>query len=133
MEYAQLLQQWKASCALEKLANKTGDDGGDGGEQPEWTKVGGMNQNPGAGATGDDAPKLNVIKMSTDSLDQSGFGGGSCMGFASGGGGGEISSGFMATLASPPAMWCNYIAMVKAIFILIGACASVFILAKGAG
>lgn len=132
-EHAQLIQQWKAACALDKLANKTGDGGSDDGQQPEWTKVGGMNQDPGAGATSGDAPKLNVIKLSTDSLDQSGFGSGSCIGFAGGGGGGEISSGFMATLASPPAMWCNYIAMVKAIFILVGACASVFILAKGAG
>lgn len=131
-EHAQLIQQWKAACALDKLANRTGDGGGDDGQQPEWTKVGGMNQDPGAGATSGDAPKLNVIKMSTDSLDQSGFGGGSCIGFAAGGGSG-ISSGFMQTLASPPPLWCNFIAMVKAVFILVGACASVFILAKGAG
>lgn len=129
-EHAQLIQQWKAACALEKLANKSGDGDGDG-SQPEWTKVGGMGQNPGSGETAQDAPKVHNKKFDTGDLDQSGFGGGSCIGFASGGGQG-VSSGFLATLASPPPIWCNYIGALKAIFILCGAVASVFILARSA-
>ena len=126
--HAQLIQQWKAACALEKLSNKGGD--GDGG-QPEWTKVGGMGQNPGSGETAEDAPKVHNKKFDTGDLDQSGFGGGSCIGFASAGGQG-VSSGFLATLASPPPIWCNYISALKGIFILCGAVASVFILARSA-
>lgn len=128
-EYAQLIQQWKAACALEKLASKTGDDGD--GSQPEWTKVGGMNQNPGAGEQSGDKPKLNEKKVSTDDLDQSGFGGGSCIGFAAGGGQG-VSAGFLQTLASPPPLWCNFILALKGVFILIGAVVSVFIISRGA-
>lgn len=127
-EYAQLIQQWKSACALEKLANKSG---GDDGGQPEWTKVGGMNQNPGAGEGSGDAPKLGEKKFNTDNLDQSGFGGGSCVGFAVGSSSG-VMSGFMQTLASPPPFWCNFIAVLKAVFILVGAVASVFIISKGA-
>lgn len=127
-EHAQLIQQWKAACALDKLANKSG---GDDGGQPEWTKVGGMSQNPGAGERSGDAPKLGERKFSTDDLDQSGFGGGSCVGFAVGSSSG-VMSGFMETLASPPPFWCNFIAVLKAVFILVGAVASVFIISKGA-
>lgn len=127
-EHAQLIQQWKAACALDKLANKSG---GDDGGQPEWTKVGGMNQNPGAGEGSGDAPKLGEKKFSTDDLDQSGFGGGSCVGFAAGSSSG-VMSGFMQTLASPPPLWCNFIAVLKAVFILVGAVASVFIISRGA-
>lgn len=129
-EHAQLIQQWKSACALEKLANKTGDGGGDDG-QPEWTKAGGMNQDPGKGQNAGDEPKLNTMKFNTSDLDQTGFGGGSCIGFA-GGDGGQLVSGFMSVLASPPPFWCNFIAMVKAVFVLVGTVAAVVITAKGA-
>lgn len=37
MEYSQLLQQWKAACALEKLSNQTG--GGTGGSDPNVARI----------------------------------------------------------------------------------------------
>ncbi|PUE91339.1 hypothetical protein C7T87_24165 [Xanthomonas hortorum pv. hederae] len=129
MEYNSMLFQWRSACAAEKLLAKGTGDGGSNGEQPAWTKVVGMSQDPGAGASPNDT-KLGTNKVSTDDLDQSGFGGGQCIGFASGGGGTGISSGFTQTMASPPAIWCNYINAVKGIFIFIGAVASVVILAK---
>lgn len=129
VEVTSLHMQWRSACAAEKLLAKTNGEG-DGG-QPEWTKVGGMNQNPGAGEQASDKPKLNDKDVNTDDLDQSGFGGGSCIGFAGGGGSG-ISSGFLQTMASPPAFWCTFIAILKGAFVLIGAIASVIIIAKGA-
>ncbi len=132
LEYSQLLMQWRTACALEKLK---GGEGGDGA-QPEWTKVGGMSQNPGDGASADDTKVLSVKRVSVDSLDQTGFGGGgSCIGFAGGGGGGSggsgVSSGFMEVLASPPAIFCNYIALIKAVIITMAAVTCGFILVSG--
>lgn len=127
MEYNSMLFQWRSACAAEKLLAKSGDSAGTG--QPDWTKVGGMSQDPGSGAAAGDT-KITTNKITGDDLDQSGFGGGQCIGFASGGGGTGVSSGFTQTMASPPAIWCNYIGAVKGIFILIGSVASVIILAK---
>ncbi|WP_407071248.1 hypothetical protein [Xanthomonas arboricola] len=128
VEYSSMLFQWRSACAAEKLLAKSGDGAGSTG-QPEWTKVGGMSQDPGAGESAGDT-KITTNKITGDDLDQSGFGGGQCIGFASGGGGTGVSSGFTQTMASPPAIWCNYIGAVKGIFILIGSVASVIILAK---
>lgn len=73
MEYASLLMQWRTACATEKLAGGKGSD--NSGDQPAWTKVNGMSQDPGAGATADDTKVLTTNKLSTDDLDTSGFGG----------------------------------------------------------
>ncbi|KKY06175.1 hypothetical protein NY99_22530 [Xanthomonas phaseoli pv. phaseoli] len=129
VEYASMMFQWRTACASEKLLAMGNGNGGTDGEQPAWTKVGGMSQDPGAGASAGDTT-ITTNKITGDDLDQSGFGGGQCIGFAAGGGGTGISSGFTQTMASPPAIWCNYITAVKGIFIVIGAVASVIILAK---
>lgn len=128
LEYSGLLMQWRTACATEKLA--LGGGQGEGG-QPDWTKVGGMNTDPGLGSSPDDTKVLTSKKFSTSDLDQSGIGGGgSCIGFASGGGGG-MASGFMESLAAPPAFFCNYILAIKGVIILFGALTSVFILSRG--
>lgn len=52
MEYAQLLQQWRATCALEKIAAKgdgTGGGGGDAGVVDLLTGPGSINSNAGGG------------------------------------------------------------------------------------
>jgi hypothetical protein len=124
--------QWRTACAVEKLAGRTADAPGAEG-QPEWTKVGGMSTDPGAGSSPDDTKVLTSKTMSVSDLDQSGIGGGgSCIGFVSGGGsGGQLASGFMSAMASPPPFFCNYIGWIKAAIILIAAAASVMILARG--
>ncbi|WP_146096155.1 hypothetical protein [Xanthomonas arboricola] len=129
VEYSSMMFQWRSACAAEKLLAQGNGNGGSEGEQPSWTKVAGMSQDPGAGAAAGDT-KITTNKINADDLDQSGFGGGQCVGFASGGGGAGVSSGFTQTMASPPAIWCNYISAVKGIFVLIGSVASVIILAK---
>lgn len=127
-EHAQLIQQWKAACALDKLANKSG---GDDGGQPEWTKVGGMNQNPGSGELASDKPAVGEKSFNTDDLDQSGFGGGSCIGLATVSGQGVVGSSYAQTFASPPAAWCNFISNLRASLIIISAALSCFIIARG--
>lgn len=131
MEYAGLLMQWRTACAAEKMAGQ-GNNGGDG-SQPEWTKVGGMNTDPGAGASPDDTKVLTTKQIGIGDLDQSGIGGGgSCMGFVGGGGGGGIASGLVQVMASPPAFFCNFIGQIKAVIILFASVTSVFILSRGA-
>lgn len=132
LEYSQLLQQWRASCTLDKLLAK---DGGSGeGGQPEWTKVGGMSQNPGAGENPDDAPRLRERELSLSDLDSGGFGGGggSCPALiTTGAGSGFLSGPFVSALASPPSGWCTFIGGIYAVMALSGAIAAVFIVAKG--
>ena len=129
MEYAGLLMQWRTACATEKLAGQ-GNGGGDAG-QPEWTKVGGMNTDLAAGSSPDDTSVLTVKKVSMNDLDQSGIGGGgSCIGFASGGGQG-MASGVTDVFAAPPAFFCNHIAYIKALIILLASCGAAVILARG--
>lgn len=130
VEYAQLIQQWKTACALEKLAAGGATDPGDTSGQPDWTKVTGMSQDPGAGASADDTKILKDKTLSPNDLDQSGFGGGSCMGFVSGSVGGDLANGFAADLLNPPAFWCNYVAAIKAVMILLGAVAASYILSR---
>ncbi|WP_313244256.1 hypothetical protein [Stenotrophomonas rhizophila] len=128
LEYSGLLMQWRTACAVEKLAQGTG--GGDG-SQPAWTSVAGMSQDPGAGATANDTKVLTVKKLNVDDLDQSGFGGGGgCIGFVAGGGTG-MASGFAQSLASPPAYFCSYIALIRAVLILSAAVTSAYILTSG--
>lgn len=124
--------QWRTACALEKLAAGDGN-GGTGNGQPDWTKVTGMSQDPGAGASQNDTKVLTSKKLGPQDLDQSGFGGGgSCIGFAQGGGQG-LSAGFTAVLASPPAIWCDYISTIRYILLTFAAVGASFMLAKGVG
>ncbi|HHZ21265.1 TPA: hypothetical protein HH295_02315 [Xanthomonas vasicola pv. zeae] len=133
VEYASMMFQWRSACAAEKLLAMGNGNGGSNGDQPAWTKVGGMSQDPGAGASADDTKVLTTKKISTDDLDQSGFGGGgSCPGFEAASGG-VIASAYSATFASPPPMWCTFIARLRAGLIVVSACVSVFILARGVG
>lgn len=128
LEYSGLLMQWRTACATEKLAQ---GNNGNGGAQPEWTKVGGMSTDPGAGSSPDDLKVLTTKTLSVSDLDQSGIGGGgSCMGFASGGSNG-ITSGFMSAISTPPPFFCQYIAQIKALIITIAAVAAAVILARG--
>lgn len=131
LEYSSLLMQWRTACATEKaltLANNGGSEGG----QPDWTKVGSMSQDPGVGASPDDTKVLSVKKLSVDDLDQSGIGGGGggCIGFAASGGTG-MGAGFAQAMASPPAFFCTYIGVLKAICILGASVVSVMILVSG--
>ncbi|MFN6509625.1 hypothetical protein, partial [Xanthomonas translucens] len=128
MEYSQLLMQWRTACATEKLLTK-GNTNPESG-QPEWTKVGGMSQDPGAGANPSDTNVLTVKHVSTDDLDRSGFGGGACIGFGNAGSG-AVSRAIGSTFAAPPPMWCDYMARLKAGLIIVASCVAVFILTRG--
>lgn len=132
LEYSGLLMQWRTACAAEKLAQASGNGNGSDGAQPAWTMVGGMSQDPGAGSSANDTKVLSVKKLSVDDLDQSGIGGGGggCIGFAAVGGS-DMGAGFAQAMASPPAFFCNYIAVLRAICILGAAVVSVFILVSG--
>lgn len=129
LEYSSLLQQWRTACHLETLLGRQGGTGD--GQQPGWTKVDGMSQNPGQGETGDDQPRLNEVAIDANSLDQSGLGGGGSCAAIMTASGGQLSAGFASFLASPPPMFCNWINMIKAIVILVAAVTSCFILARG--
>ena len=128
LEVAQLVQQWRTACAVESL--KTVPGGGNG-EQPEWTKVGGMSQDPGQGSQPGDEPHVETITTSLSNLDQSGLGGGGTCAPLMPGGGGQLSSAFAQNLASPPPVFCDFIALIKAIVILSASVACAYILAKG--
>jgi len=131
LEYSGLLMQWRTACAAEKLAQSSGNGNGSDGSQPAWTMVGGMSTDPGAGSSPDDLKVLTTKTLSVSDLDQSGIGGGgSCMGFASGGSNG-ITSGFMSAISTPPPFFCQYIAQIKALIITIAAVAAAVILARG--
>ncbi len=127
---AQLIQQWRATCALEKL--REGSGSGDAG-QPEWTKVTGMSQNPGEGQTPGDVAGVDDREIGVSDLNSSGWlgGGGSCPSFAGLASGSELSSAFMQDLVNPPAIWCNYIAMARAVILLLAAIAAVYIVSRG--
>lgn len=131
MEYAQLLQQWRGTCALEKIAK--GEKGDDGDDQPGWTKVDGMNQDSGHGQTADHVKGVQTRTLSTNDLDSSGWlgGAGSCPAIMGGGGGQGLGGSFAQALASPPAYFCNFIGMMAAIVMIGGAYAAAYILAKG--
>lgn len=131
LEYAQLLQQWRASCALERLIAKTGAGTGTDA-QPEWTKANGMNQDAGQGASPNDT-NVFAPPETVDGSDLNGSafvgGGGSCIGLPNSGAG-AISNGFMRNLNAPPAFWCNLIQIAGGIIALFGLITSVYILAR---
>lgn len=127
LEMAQLMQQWKTACALEKLVAGEGD--GAGG-QPLWTRVDGMGQDPGAGEGEGDAPRVREgAVIDGSNLDQSGFtGGGSCSGFNIAGDG--IFAGLAQSLNVPPSFWCQGIDWFKVIFVLLNMIGAIFFLAS---
>lgn len=130
LEYAQLLQQWRATCTLEKLNAKTA---GNGDGQPEWTKVNGMNQDPGQGSRPGDTNIFAPTEVVDGSkLDATAFvgGGGSCPGIPTPGSAGPLLTGFMAMASSPPVFWCNFISMCGAMIALFGLISSIYILAR---
>ena len=131
MEYAQLLQQWRGTCALEKIAKGEKGEGED--KQPGWTKVDGMNQDPGAGQNPDDVKGVQTRRLSTGDLDSSGWlgGAGSCPAIMAGGAGNGIGSSFAQALASPPGWFCNFVAGMAAIIMMIGAVTAGYILSRG--
>ncbi len=135
LEYAQLLQQWRAACALERMApSRSSDPGQDTSDkQPSWTRVDGMNQDPGAGQTSDDIRGVRTKTISTDSLDASGWlgGVGSCPSLVSGAASNGIGAAFAQSLASPPAWFCNFIGAMAAIIMTIASVAAGYILSRG--
>lgn len=131
LEYSQLLMQWRSTCALEKLA---GEKNGEGeGEQPGWTKVDGMNQDPASGSNGSDNPHLETRTLSTSDLDTGGWlgGAGSCPAIMSAGGGSGMGSAFAQALASPPGYFCDFIGMMASIVLIGAAVVSSFIISRG--
>ncbi len=122
-----------ASIVLQrKIACKQGEQGNQGnGDQPEWTKVNGMSQDPGKGGTDSDIPGINEVNVTADTLDQSGFGGGACVGFVAASSGSGVSSGFTQSLATPPAFFCDYIGWLKLAIITGAAIYSVITISKG--
>lgn len=126
LDYAILLTTWRTACALETA--KDGIVGNEG--QPEWTKVAGMSQNPGEGEGPGDTAGVTSVAWSPESLDGSGWIGGSAIGIAPGGGG-VLASGYLAVFANPPAIWVEYIAWIKAILIALTALGCAFFLARG--
>ncbi|MCC8468818.1 hypothetical protein [Xanthomonas phaseoli] len=116
-----------------KIACKTGDSNGNqgDGEQPAWTKVNGMSQDPGKGGSNSDIPGINEVQVTADTLDQSGFGGGACVGFVAASSGTGVSSGFTQSLATPPAFFCDYIGWLKLAIITGAAIYSVITISKG--
>lgn len=129
LEYAQLLQQWRTSCALEKLAGASG--GGDAG-QPGWTKVDGMNQDPSQGSGAGDEPALGSFDIDGEGIEQGSIvgGGGSCPALGASGTGALVDN-LVAMVNNPGGAWCQYIAGVYSILILFGMASAIFIMAKG--
>lgn len=90
MEYAQLLQQWRGSCAMQKLAgtvqnggiNVVGGGGSGGGDgngngQPDWTENPGNGEHD-TGAEGNPGDAFGEEQeIGADGLDTSGYGWGS--------------------------------------------------------
>lgn len=119
MEYSQLLQQWRASCALQDLAANGEDNGNDGDAdgdgQPDWTEADGMNQDPGSGSDPTDTDVWEERTIDGSSLDSSGWVGGfgSCPAIPSGGGSG-IAADFLTEM---PGQWCEYVAAIAAILL----------------
>lgn len=123
---ANILLQRKIACKADGGGGNQGD-----GQQPEWTKVNGMSQDPGKGGSDSDIPGISTVQVNADALDQSGFGGGACVGFVAAGSGTGVSSGFTQTLASPPAFFCDYIGWLKLAIITGAAIYSVIVISKG--
>lgn len=129
VEYASLIQQWRTACAVEKLAGgATGE-----GEQPSWTRVDGMSQDPGAGQTASDTEGVQTSTLSTSDVDSSGWLGGlgSCPALVSAPSGTTIGGSFAQALASPPSWFCNFVGAMAGIILLVASIAAATILARG--
>lgn len=130
MEYSSLLFQWRTACALEKLSD-SGSGTGDG-DQPAWTKVTGMSQDPGEGAVSGDEPILRERSFSTSDINTSGVvgGGGSCPALNASGSG-VLSAHVAASANDLGPAWCQWIAGLYTLFLLFGAISSLTIMLKG--
>lgn len=130
IEYAQLIQQWRTSCALMNIANGTGDIPG-AGSQPDWTKTGNMTQNPGEGAGQGDTEVWDSRTVDGSSLNTSGWlgGGGSCPSFSFAAGGGEYSSAFLTHIVNPPPFWCDMVQWIYAMVLTFATVGGIYILA----
>lgn len=130
MEYAQLMQQWRTACAVEKLASKTGEDGGPVGDAnkngvADVLEGTGNVSDPGDGKSDVDGAKRFGIGVSTDRLDKENiFGSGSCpeppsfqiMGFS---------------IANDFPYWCQAMAILRALVLMFGAFYALKILIGG--
>lgn len=125
LDYAVLLTTWRTACALEGMKDGTPGEGG----QPAWTRVDGMSQDGGAGQTEADLQGVQEQEW-TNQTDSSGWIGGSAIGIGPGGGG-VLASGFLSVLASPPAIWVEYIAWIKMILISLTAVSCAFFIGRG--
>ncbi|MGE4340293.1 MAG: hypothetical protein AB7E55_30725 [Pigmentiphaga sp.] len=90
-----------------------------------------MSQIPGAGEVAGDTPTVGEKEFSTSDLDQSGFGGGMCMGFAGGSGSGVVGQAYGLEFGAPNAEWCLFISRLRASLIVVAAAAACFIIARG--
>lgn len=132
LEYAQLLQQWRAACALERLAARTTSTGSDSA-QPDWTKPAGMSQDPGQGSQPGDTNVFRERQVDATSVNTTPIvgGGGTCPGFPAAGGGTGHFAGALADLASPPPQWCDMIAALNKIILLFALVIAIYINVKG--
>lgn len=125
MEYAQLLQQWRATCALEKLAGREAGEGGN---------VGDANNNgvadvlegsftPSNGGTGDVETGVSTKTVGTSLLNTENiFGGGSCPQPPT-----FQIMGFTVSGADFP-HWCNAMLILRGCILIFGAFTAVKIL-----
>lgn len=128
MEYAQLLQQWKAACALEKLANA--DGGGEGGDNADLiallTGPGSINGEHGdtGGMPGGDGP-FQWGEGEEHEPDTTGFGyGSSCPSPPSFTVGGR-------TISIDLTIMCQWVSLAGSIVLILAGLASVRIVSGG--
>lgn len=110
MEYASLLQQWRTTCAVEKMAKNQGESA-DG--QPDWTKVTGT----GTEGQGEEPEKPHQTRsLGLGMLDDGGFlGGGSCPSF------GSVDLGIFGSVDLDGFGWiCDFLAAVRVVMIGLG-------------
>lgn len=134
LEYAQLVQQWRAACALERLVAKSNSTGtGSETGQPDWTKPAGMTQDPGQGSQAGDTNVFRERQVDATNVNTTPIvgGGGTCPGFPAAGGGTGHFAGARADLASPPPQWCDMIAALNKIILLFALVIAIYINVKG--
>lgn len=127
MEYAQLLQQWRATCALEKIAK---GEGGEGGAVGDANKNGVADVLEGRLAQGepggDGETNVRSLGVSTSLLDTDNiFGGGSCPQPPSFELMGKTISG------SDFPYWCQAMSILRALVLIFGAYTALRILLGG--
>jgi len=121
MEYASLMQQWKAACSLEKIAKKDGDkddDGtdGNGNGVPDALEGTGDVADAGDGKADVDGAKRFGIGVSTSLLSQDNiFGSGSCPQ--------PPTFKYMGTTVSGSDFpyWCQAMAILRGLILIFGA------------